>query len=280
MRALLITLLVLPVLLSPAVGLAKDERPKPHTDQMLEEHDVFAKFEAKWKSDDIDHRIQILRWFGMWKHKKVLKELKKIWLKEKDFELKAVAADGLGNQDPFKKDAGKVLVQGLGMYEKLASREDPEGEEALQQVLEAKALVSGIRAVGKLGYKDGWKEMKSFIDHYDDGVAGEMMITCGHLKEYRALKILLEWFNYYPNGYEFSGGSVRVDTGAAGTADQRAAKAKWKAKYGGRKKKARPGAWEKLIQSLEMITGVKFEKPAELKKWMKDNKVLMRKHGA
>ena len=106
------------------------------------------------------------------------------------------------------------------------------------------------------------------------------MLTCGQLKEYRALKILLEWFNYYPDGYSWSGGSVRVDTGAAGNKDAKAAKAKWKAKYGGRKKKARPGAWEKLIQSLEMITGEKFEKPEELKQWMKDNKALMRKHGA
>ena len=72
---------------------------------------------------------------------------------------------------------------------------------------------------------------------------------------------------------------MTVDTGAAGNTDAKAAKAKWKAKYGGRTKKARPVAWEALIQSLEMITGEKFEKPDELKEWMKENKVLLRKHG-
>ena len=106
-----------------------------------------------------------------------------------------------------------------------------------------------------------------------------MMITCGRLKEYRALPIILEWFNYYPDGYSWSGGSVRVDTGAAGNKDAKAAKAKWKAKFGGRAKKARPLVWEKMVEALELITGEEFAKPEQLEKWMKDNKLLLRKHG-
>ena len=43
---------------------------------------------------------------------------------------------------------------------KVASREDPEGDELLQQTLEAHAIVAGIKAVGELGYKDGWKTIK------------------------------------------------------------------------------------------------------------------------
>ena len=252
---------------------------KPHTDQQLKEHEVFDKFEEKFASDDMDDRIQILRWFGMWRHKKVLRELKSIWLKEADYELRAVAAEGLARQSPYAKKSGKYLIEGLGKMTKMASREDPEGDELLAQTLEARAIVAGIKAVGELGYKDGWDTLKVYIDHYDDGVAAQMMLTCGQLKEYRALPILLEWFNFYPDGYSYSGGSVTVDTGAAGNEDAKAAKAKWKAKYGSRKKKARPAAWEALIQALEMITGQKFEKPDELKDWMKENKVLLRKHG-
>ena len=287
MRApiVLSTLLVVTMLLAvvgPCVPpvLAEDAaEAKPHTNQQIKEHEVFVKFEEKFKSDDVDDQIQILRWFGMWRHKKVLRELRKIWLKDKDYELRAVAAEGLGRQSPYAKKSGKYLIDGLGKMTRMASREDPEGDELLEQTLEARAIVSGIKAVGALAYKDGWDTLKVYIDHYDDSVAIEMMLTCGRLKEYRALPILLEWFNFYPDGYSYAGGSVKVDTGAAGTADAKAAKAKWKAKYGGRKKKARPAAWEALIQSLEMITGEKFEKPVELKDWMKKNKVLLRKHG-
>lgn len=279
MRALLV-LLAVPLLLAMPLRAEDEERPKPHTDAQLTEHEVFEKFEAKWSSRDIDDRIRILRWFGQWRHKTVLKQLKKIWLKDKEMELRAAAAEGLGHQTPFAKKAGKVLMQGLVKMKDLASREDPEGEDELAQTLEARALVAAIKAVGDLGYRDGWKELKRFIDHYHDDVAGEMMLTCGRLKEYRALPILLEWFNFYPDGYSWSGGSVRVDTGAAGNKDAKAAKAKWKAKYGGRKRKARPAAWDHLIAALEMITGVKFEKAEELKEWMKEHKTLLRKHGA
>jgi len=279
MRALLPWILVVGAALVAVPVHAEEDEPRPHSDQQLKENDVFERFEKDYASDDMDTRIRILRWFGMWRHKKVLRELKKIWLKEDDYELRAVAAEGLGRQTPYAKQAGKELAKGLDQMKKLASREDPEGEELLAQTLEARALIAGLKAVGELGYKDGWDVLKDFIDHYDDGVAAEMMLTCGRLKEYRALPILLEWFNFYPDGYSYAGGSVSVDTGAAGNEDQKAAKAKWKAKYGRRKKKARPAAWDALIQSLEMITGVKFEKPEELKQWMDDNKVLLRKHG-
>ena len=106
------------------------------------------------------------------------------------------------------------------------------------------------------------------------------MLTWGKLKEYRALDLLLEWFHFYPDGTSWGGGSVSVDTGAAGNEDSVAAKAKWRAKYGGRARKARPNAFEKLVQSLEMITGTKFGKPDELKQWMEDNKLLLRRNGA
>lgn len=279
MRALFLAALVAGAVLVAAPLRADEEEVKPHTDQQLKDDQVLERFEKDFASDDMDTRIRILRWLGMWRHKKVLRELRTVWLKADDYELRAVAAEGLGNQLPFAKKAGKELVKGLDQMKKLASREDPKGDEELAQTLEARALIAGLEAVGNLGYKDGWDTLKDFIDHYDDGVAAQMMLTCGKLKEYRALPLLLEWFNFYPNGYSWVGGSVSVDTGASGNEDQAAAKAKWKAKYGKRKKKARPAAWDALIQSLEMITGVKFEKPDELQQWMKDNKLLLRKHG-
>ncbi|MHC5011866.1 MAG: hypothetical protein ACYTG6_13130 [Planctomycetota bacterium] len=280
MRIALAVLFGLFVCVFPLRAEEEAEEPQPHTDEQLEEHQVLETFEEEYGSDDMDERLRALRRLGQWRHKKVLKQLKRIWEREDDLELLAAAAEGLGNQTPFAREAGRSLVKYLEKREEWASIEDPTEEEELDQRLEAKVLIAGIRAVGDLGYKDGWKQMKVFIEHHHDFVAGEMMITCGKLKEYRALKVLLEWFNFYPDGYSWAGGSVRVDTGAAGNADANAARAKWKARYGGRARKARPNAWEMLIQSLEMITGVKFEKPEELEAWMEENKALLRRHGA
>ena len=278
---ILLALFTASALLVPCLPARAEEapEPKPHTDEQLEEYEVFEKFEAGWKRDDIDVRMDALRRFGRWKHKKVLKRLKKIWLKEQEHELIAVAAEGLGHQTPFKKEAGKLLIKRLEDMEKWAIPEDDEDEETIRVRLEAAAVAAGIKALGALDYRDGWKETKGFLDHIDDEIAGEMMLLCGKFKEYRALPILLEWFNFYPDGHSWSGGSVSVDTGAAGTKDARAAKAKWKAKYGGQKRKARPAAWEKMVQSLEMITGEKFEKPGELKAWMRANKAFLKRQG-
>ena len=275
-------LLALLLILAPAVRADDEgeaEKPKPHTDAQLEEYEVHEKFEKGYEDDDIDRRMQALRYFGSWRHKSVLKELKKLWRREKQLELLAIAAEGLGNQTPYAREAGKALVKELEDRKDWASREDPEDEEELQQKLEARVLVAGIRAVGELGYVEGWDDLKDFIDHNHDDVAAEMMLVCGRLKEYRALPIILEWFNYYPDGYSWSGGSVRVDTGAAGNKDQRAAKAKWKAKYGGRKKKARPLVWETMVEVVEMLTGEKMSKPEELKQWMEDNEDFLKKQG-
>lgn len=258
---------------------AREEKPRPHTDQQLKEHQVLETFDAGWAGQDVDERLAALRTLGGWRHKQVLRRLKEIWLGEKQIELLAVAALGLGNQTPFAKDAGKILVEGLDGRKKLASREDPEGDEELAQRLESAAIVAGLKAVADLGYRDGWELLREYVDHHDDDVAGEMMLLCGRLKEYRALPAILEWFNYYPDGMSWSGGSVRVDTGSAGGADAAAAKAKWKAKYGSRKHKARPNAWEKMVQAVEMLTEQKMTKAEELKAWMDANKVLLRKHG-
>ncbi len=257
----------------------KDEEPKAHTDAQLKEYDVFDRFEQGYAEKDIDKRMQVLRWFGQWRHKKVLRELKKIWRKEKQLELLAVAAEGLGNQTPFAREAGKALVQGLEDRDDWASREDPEGDEEIQQKLETRVLVQGLRAIGNLGYRDGWDDIKSFIDHDNDDVAAEMMLVCGRMKEYRALPMILEWFNYYPDGYSWSGGGVKVDTGASGNKDRTAAKAKWKAKYGRRKKKARPLVWDKMVEAVEMLTGEKMSKPDELKAWMDEHERFLKKHG-
>jgi hypothetical protein len=267
---------ILALLAGPAVA-EEPAKPAPHADEQVAP--ALAQFKKDFAAKDLDQRLRALRTFGRWRHKDVLRELRRIFLKDEDLEIKAAAAEGLGFQTANAAESGRTLIDALEQWKDWATLEDPEGDAEVKNEDEARVLIAAINAVGGVGHKDGWKTLKGFVDHRHDFVAAATMATCGKLKEYRALPLLLEWFNLYPDGYSWSGGSVRVDTGAAGGADQAAAEAKWRAKFGSMKKKARPNTVEAMIKALKDITGVEFEKPDQLKQWMEDNKLLLRKHG-
>jgi hypothetical protein len=267
-----------------AVGAARaeDERPAPppaHTDAQVAP--ALEAYRRDFAESDMDRRLKAVRALARWRHKEVLKELKRVLAKEADLELKAAAAEGFQHQTSFGNDPAKPLAEHLKQWKDWASQEesnDPAVEERTKY--EARVLAAIWVSVGALGWKEPWKDWKGYIDHPHDDVAAAAITAFGRMKEYRALAPLLEWFNIYPDGITWEGGSVRVDTGAAGDKDQKAAEAAWKAKYGGRKKKARPGVVDALLKAVKDITGQEFTKPAELKQWMEDNKLLLRKHGA
>ena len=266
---------ILCVAASPA--LAKEDLPTPHGDDVVEA--ALERFDKDFAEGDLDDRIQILRWLGRHRHKDVAKALEKIWLHEKNLELVAVAGEGLGYQVSTPKRAGKALFKGLIKNKKLAGKSPVTDEERMQEDLEASVLVNGIKSIGKLGFKADWKKMRGFIDHNNDDVAIAMIDLCATQKEYRAMPIIYEWFGHYPDGVSWSGGSVKVDTGAAGNKDRNAAKAKFKAKYGGRAKKARPDAFAAMVSCVKVLTGQEIKKREELKAWMDENKVFLKKHG-
>lgn len=278
-----VVLVVAVLLVGPAFAGEKQGKPKkaePHADDVVKQ--ATERFEQDYGDKDMDKRLRILKWYGLHMHKDVIKRLAKIYLKEKNLELKGLAAEGLGNQLHDPKKASKVLMQGIDAYAKFASRDEPEGEEEVQQELEATVLANSLNSLGKLGVKPdkkGWKKIKKLIDHNHDDIAIAMLNWCGSTQEWRALPVILDWFNFYPDGYSWSGGSVSVDTGAAGNKDAKAAKAKFHAKFGGRARKARPKAHAAMKKALKDITGKDFEKAAELKEWMKENKVLLKKKG-
>ncbi len=261
---------------------AEEAARQPHADADVEQAlERYAKDEA---SDQADVRLRILKWLGMYRHKKVLKELRSVWTRSKDVELQAVAAEGLGNQTAHARDAARALLEGLEKYEEYATREEPltERAEEVAQVLEARALANALRALARLGHVTEKREFKlvaGFVDHNHDDVCIAALDYFGAVKEWRALPVILEWFNFYPDGYSWAGGSVTVDTGAAGDKDAKAARAGWQAKYGSRARKARPAAHEAMRRALKAITGQDFTKAEELKAWMKDNKALLKKHG-
>ncbi len=276
-----VAVLVTAVLALPAVAKEKKaEKVLPHADDVVKT--ATERFEKDFADKDSDKRLRILKWYGMHMHKDVLKRLSKIYLKGKDLEQQALAAMGLGNQLHDPKKAVKYLMQGIEAFDKYATREDPEGDEETKQELEATVLANTLIALAKLNVKPdkkGWKAIKKLIDHNHDEIAIAMLDWCGTTQEWRALPVILEWFNFYPDGYSWSGGSVSVDTGAAGNKDAKAAKAKFHAKYGGRARKARPKAHAAMKKALKAITGLEFKKAEELKAWMKENKQLLKKKG-
>ncbi len=273
-----IALLLIVCFIAAPAAVAKSDKPKPHDDKIVKA--ALARFKKDYADEDMDKRLQILKWLGMHRHKKVASQLRKIWLNEPNVELKAGAAEGLGNQISEPSSATKTLLQGLKNFKNFGNKEPNTPDEAARQDLEAAVLVCGVQAVAKLSFAKSWDELKEFINHNHDDVAIATIRLCGEHKEYRSLKIILEWFHFYPDGLSWSGGSVKVDTGAAGNKDANAAKAKWKGKYGGRAKKGRPKAFEAMMKSVKEITGQEMNKADELKDWMKENKLLLKKHGA
>ncbi|MDJ0975782.1 MAG: hypothetical protein QNJ98_15075 [Planctomycetota bacterium] len=260
-----------------ALAKGKEELPKPHGDDLVKER--LKRFEKDYASDDMDERIKILKWISMHRHKKVVALLKKIYLKEKNLELVATAGAGLALQTSHPKQATKIALQGLEKYAKLAGKTPETEAQRLQEDLEASVLVAGLTSYKALGQKIDWKKMKGFLDHNNDDVAIAMIKLCEARLEYKAIPVIYEWFHHYPDGLSWEGGSVKVDTGAAGDKDAKAAKAKWKAKYGGRAKKARPNAFKAMVECVHVLTGEKITKRVQLKEWMDANKKFLKKHG-
>jgi hypothetical protein len=282
MRLVLVCSLVFGLGLGAARADDEAERPKPppaHTDAQVAP--ALAAFKRDFAETDMDKRLKAVRSLGRWRHKDVLKELKRLLRSESDLEIKAAAAEGFGHQTTFASDAARALAEFLKQNDKLASSLAPQDAAEEERIkYESRVLVACWNSVGMLGWKDAWKDWKGYIDHAHDDVASAAIRAFGALKEYRSLAPLLEWFNIYPDGVSWEGGSVSVDTGAAGGEDQAAAEAAWRAKYGGRAKKARPAIVDALLKTVKEITGQEFSKPAQLKQWMEDNKLLLRKHGA
>jgi hypothetical protein len=253
------------------------ETPEPHDTALVKQS--LERFEQDYEGDDLDKRIRILKWFGQHRHDIVLKELKKIWLREADLELRAAAAEGLGHQLHAPRDALKLLMQGLDKYEKLATGEPETDEDERRLVFEERVLVNAIESIGRLGRRPDWKDFKGFIDHNSDGVAIAAIRLCAQLQEYRALPVIYQWFEHYPDGVSWDGGSVRVDTGAAGSADANAAKAKWRAKYGSRAKRARPNTFAAMVECVHVLTGQEITKREQLKDWMDENRDFLKRQG-
>jgi HEAT repeat protein len=185
-----------------------------------------------------------------------MKDLMKILHRDPDPHVRAAAARALGNQIPFAKEVARGLLPLL------------EDDDTDAKILEALVLT-----LGKLEWTRDWEAICDLITHDDDGVVIACFEVLGKWKELRAWREIQIFWDTYPEDGKFATGGVTVDTGAAGDTDQRAAKAKWKAKYGNKaKQRPRPECVQALKRAVKEMTGEELEKPAEFRVWCSDNK--------
>lgn len=256
------TRLILPLvafLVLAAPVLAEEEaQVKPATAKELK-HEL-KMFNRDFETEDIDFKLDALIRLSKCIHKDVTKKLLTLALRDSDEVVRAEAVKGLANQTLYAELIGKKLQPLL--------KDDDVDPKILTQVL---------ITLRKLDYRRGWEETIDLMSHEDDDVVVEVFRSLGAWKELRACLEIQGFWDAYPTEGNWSTGSVSVDTGAAGSADARAAKAKWHAKYGGRaKQRARPKCVKALKVAVKDMTGEEMEKPDEFRAWRSDNKMKIR----
>ena len=239
------------------------------SDAAVEPEDVDAKtlktalerFEREFDTADIDFKLRAVQRFAAVQHKTIAKDLLKL-LKDDDLHVRAAVAEGLGNQLTSARTVGTRLAKLI---------DDAANDEA-----EAKVVAAAVKAIGRLDWRKADEELRLLLDHPDDTVVSNVFAVWGAWKHEDALRDMYEFFERYPDEKSFKTGTVRVDTGTAGNADAKAAKAKWKAKYGGQAGwRPRPECTKALVAALKEITGMGFRRPEDLKEYLDDPKAYV-----
>lgn len=217
---------------------------------------AIKRFESSYDTVDIDMQLRALRNFGKVQHPDVAKELLKLLKKEESEHLLAAVCDALGKQLTSAKKAGPKLQK------LLKDSETP-----------PRVLAAAVRAVGALDYRKADDELDSLAMHDDDEVSIAVFRTFGEWKSEDHLEVMQKFFDKWPDEKGFTAISVTVDTGTAGSADQKAAQAKGKSKQAAAAAwKPRPEVTAVLRESLKQITGKGFRRPEDLREYRENPK--------
>lgn len=275
MKTLIIALLTIVVLAFPVA--AKDKKSKkgkgaaevPEKDPKEVERQKRLEKQAKvsielfkkeYKSKSYGKRIDAVESLADVHHDWVIDELAKKPLHDRNEKVRDVVAQLFG-EFTFNVDKAGGAIKGA-----IKENEDyPDVQ------------LSIIRTIGKLKYMGALDELKAAAGRLNEAkykwVTVEVVRTFGKLDDKRALPFLLWMCEYGGTALKWSTGEVKVDTGASGTADADAAKAKWKAKYGGVKPKKPPApVIREYMQELQIVvkamTGKEFKTATEFRKWL------------
>lgn len=215
--------------------------------------------DSKKAKDDYKY-AELMYELAATRHPLVVKRIGKVMLKESSLDRQMIAASILSefsSPEDVRTAAGEVLTEAL-----------------TAKKMENDVIDSAVISIGKLKWTDAVPDLCSIlIKGGDPWLLVTTVRIIGDLEDKRALPTLLELWERSPVGYSWETGEVKVDTGAAGTADQEAAEAAWKKKYGHVKAKGKPPVMlkvyiEEIAKSVAKITGEKMKKPTELRKWM------------
>ncbi len=203
-------------------------------------------------------------------HDLVIKRLEKL-LRHKDPAVRNVAALALGGQAHNVPLAGSVLMRTYAR--------DFKSTEVLSSVLEA------MTELKYLGY---WPKAEPALKDERNAVIIRILELLGTNEDWRAIPRLLELYRVVmPKKVSWSTGEVKVDTGAAGDADQKAAEAEFNRKYGrgGSKAKAKAKAKARGIdlrnfstqirKCVKKITDQDFDTAWDFEDWYVDNYLLV-----
>lgn len=223
--------------------------------------DQIAYFERdSKKTKDLFKYADLMGELCATQHALIAKHLGKILTKSKDLDRQMIAADFLGkfkSPDDIRDAAGAELLEAL----------DAKG-------MEVDVLEKIVISIGAIDYKPAVPTLCEILRKGGDPwLLVHTVRVVGDLKDKRALPILLELWERSPVGFSWETGSVSVDTGSSGTADQEAAEAAWNAKYGNVKAKGKPPVMLKayigeIVKSVKKITDVEMSKSSELREWM------------
>jgi hypothetical protein len=256
MKRLMSLSLILALLALPAVAEGEEGN-----DALKRQAEVSIKiFRKEFKHPSVGRKMTALLDLHRVQHELVVDELGKRALVDRNPEVRDATAQLLGDMTVCPEKIGEYLKKNLEKNEDF-----PEVQ------------VSIIRAIGKQKYKDALEELKEAAKNLNSPkyqwVTVEVVRTFGILEDGRSLPFLLWMAEYGGHALSWSTGEVNVDTGASGTADQDAAEAAWKAKYGGVRPKKPPAPvirtyMQELEKTVKTITGQVFTNATEFRKWL------------
>jgi HEAT repeat protein len=240
-----------------APAAAKDAKPAPKVATTEEAKAAIAKFKEDFKAKDVDAKLDAMDTLAKVNHPDVVDELAKL-LTHRNAEVKTVAAQDLGWQRALPAVAGKRLVQVL---------ETPKADWTL--------VTDAIDSMEMLGWRGSLPHLLKLLKHENSAITRWALAAIGDMKDVRALDPVLDLMKELKidEGAKWEGGEVRVDTGAAGTADAEAAKAAYESKYGGNARKGRASAkksrslGEILFLVVKDLTGESFASAKDARTW-------------
>jgi len=257
-RTLLLATLLSAALL-PAARAGDEEDPA--TRDAKARIEFFDKNAGRVKDDG--KYAELLMDLAGYPHALTVERVGKVLLRDRDEEHQAIAASAMSEFDAPKEindAAGKVLVKALT---------DGDVSDFVKD--------SCVDSIGKLLYKDAVPTLNQLaLEGGDPYVLLTIVRVMGKLKDRRSLPALLQLWERLPKGYKWdTGGEVKVDTGASGTADADAAKAQWEAKNKGKGgRKGKPPVMfkqyvQELVKSVHILTGDTTIDSADLlRAWM------------